>query len=156
MTGVDALTVSCDDCGSAQEFACRGRSTPHASRVTKARAAILDRSKRAESDWLRLAELWLDASPEQRDGMLAGARIGRAMPAGVQAVGRVLAHGAKKHGAEGVAPHWTADKVAEHLRDHALHASWRTEGRDAETGELDATHAAARGVMLAQIVEGRR
>ena len=77
------------------------------------------------------------------------------MPHGVDAMVRVLLHGAVKHngGSIGIAPGVTAADCAEHMSAHADRA-WETAARDPETGELDSAHGAARGVMLAQLVDG--
>lgn len=82
----------------------------------------------------------------------------RAMPAGLDAVVRVFQHGARKHndGRLGIAPWVTPVDCADHLIDHADDAfdpESGTFGRDHETGELHAAHAAARGIMAAQLVE---
>lgn len=78
-----------------------------------------------------------------------------ALKQGMDAVVRVLKHGAAKHngGQFGSAPGWTASQHAEHAHDHAVSAAIAPESRDAETGELDAAHGAARLVLTAQLVE---
>lgn len=81
--------------------------------------------------------------------------LARALPHGMAALVRVLKHGAAKHngGTLGSAPGWTASQHAEHAHDHAVSAAISPESRDAETGELDASHGAARLVLVAQLVE---
>lgn len=82
--------------------------------------------------------------------------LARAFPHGIAALVRVFRHGATKHngGQLGIAPGVTASDCVEHLVDHAHRSMCDGEGvRDRETGELDAAHAAARGVMTAQLVE---
>ncbi len=161
-SNLNPLAVACPTCRSAAGLVCwdsaygtmRTR-TPHPDRAEAARAAILDREARQSSAWLELAELWLAATEAQRAGMAAGAKLGHAMPAGVQLAERVRAYGAAKHGAAGVAPHWTADACAEHLVDHAQRLlTWGVGSCDPETRELDAGHAAVRGLMVGEIVGG--
>lgn len=164
MTGVDPLTVACPDCGSAAGLVCWSRDygairtvAPHAGRHTAAREAVLGQRERAESAWLKLAAIWRDASEADRATILAIVKRRQAMPHGIDALERVLAYGAKVTGCEGVAAKWTAADCAEHLVDHAHRVIGDGENvRDQETGELDAAHAAARGVMVAQLVEGRK
>lgn len=81
--------------------------------------------------------------------------LARAIPDGMAALVRVLKHGAVKHngGQLGSAPGWTASRHAEHAHDHAVSAAIAPESRDAETGELDAAHGAARLVLTAQLIE---
>lgn len=78
-----------------------------------------------------------------------------ALKQGMDAVVRVLKHGAAKHngGQFGSAPGWTASQHAEHLLDHAQTAMVDPASRDRETGELDAAHAGARAVLEAHLVE---
>ena len=81
-------------------------------------------------------------------------RARQAMPAGFDAVVRVLEYGARVKCATdgGIAPGTTAADCAEHLVAHAERADVDAASRDAETGELDAAHAGARAVMVGQLV----
>ena len=81
-------------------------------------------------------------------------RARQAMPAGFDAIVRVLEHGAKKHngGAFGIASWVTAPDCAAHMVAHAERADVDAASRDAETGELDAAHAGARAVMVGELV----
>lgn len=81
--------------------------------------------------------------------------VARAMPRGMAALVRVIKEGAKKHngGDLGIAPGVTAVYCAEHLQSHAADAWYNASWRDPETKELDAAHAAARGVMVVELVE---
>lgn len=80
----------------------------------------------------------------------------RAMPAGFDAVVRVLELGARKHndGDLGVAPKWTEDACLAHAADHLEEARSGGPCRDEETGELHMAHAAARLVMAVEISDG--
>lgn len=84
-------------------------------------------------------------------------RARQAMPAGFDAVVRVLEHGARKHngGDLGIAPGVTADDCARHLEYHAFRAHAGSTNLDDETGELDAAHAGARAVMIVELVASR-
>ena len=102
-----------------------------------------------------LAAIWLAASEDDRRAILAVVRVRQAMPHGVDAMVRVLKHGAVKHngGQLGSAPAWTRAQHVEHLMGHAKAAMVTPASRDAETGELDAAHAAARAVLACQLVD---
>lgn len=80
-------------------------------------------------------------------------RARQAMPAGFDSVVRVLRHGAVRHGVSdyAIAPGTTAAECAEHLVAHAERADVDAASRDAETGEPDAAHAAARGIMAVEL-----
>ena len=80
----------------------------------------------------------------------------RAMPAGFDALARVLELGGRKHngGDLGVASKWTEDACLAHAADHLDAARSGGPCRDEETGELHMAHAAARLVMAVQIVLG--
>lgn len=163
---IDPLSVACDEmgCGALELDACWSVGTtqhrePHSSRVAKARAALLDRAKRSESQWLELAEIWRDASEADQRAILAVVKLRQALPAGIDELVAVFEAGAVKHngGNLGIAPGVTADDCAEHLIEHGHQLlAYGPESRDAETGRLDALHAAARGVMIGQLAKGRR
>ena len=79
---IDPLSVACDEmgCGALELDACWSVGTtqhrePHSSRVAKARAALLDRAKRSESQWLELAEIWRDASEADRAGIFMAVKV---------------------------------------------------------------------------------
>ena len=76
----------------------------------------------------------------------------RAMPAGFDAVVRVMELGARKHngGDLRVAPKWTEDACLAHAADHLDAARSGGPCRDEETGELHMAHAAARLVMAGE------
>lgn len=80
----------------------------------------------------------------------------RAMPAGLDAVVRVLELGARKHngGDLGVSAKWTEDACLVHAADHLDAARSGGPCRDEETGELHTAHAAARLVMAVEISDG--
>ena len=80
----------------------------------------------------------------------------RAMPAGFDALVRVLELGARKHngGDLGVAPKWTAGACLAHAEAHIEAALSGGPCRDEETGELHLAHAAARLVMAVEISDG--
>jgi len=80
----------------------------------------------------------------------------RAMPAGFDALVRVLELGARKHngGDLGVAPKWTAGACLAHAEAHIEAALSGGPCRDEETGELHLAHAAARLVMAVEIDDG--
>lgn len=80
----------------------------------------------------------------------------RAMPAGFDAVVRVLELGARKHngGDLGVSAKWTDDACLAHAADHLDAARSGGPCRDEETGELHMAHAAARLVMAVEISDG--
>lgn len=154
----DALTVSCARCLTPAGRSCRSPDAsaraPHPERVAAARLAR-DQQKRSESAWLELAEIWRDASEDDQRAILAVVKLRQAIPVGMDGLVRVFGVGAVKHngGQLGIAPGVTADDCASHLHDHAREAIVATDSRDGETGELDALHAAARGVMVGQLVD---
>ena len=80
----------------------------------------------------------------------------RAMPAGFDALARVLELGARKHngGDLGVASKWTVGACLTHAADHLDTARSGGPCRDEETGELHTAHAAARLVMAVEISDG--
>ncbi len=80
----------------------------------------------------------------------------RAMPAGFDALVRILELGGRKHngGDLGVASKWTVGACLEHAADHVTIAREGGPYCDEETGELHMAHAAARLVMAVQIVLG--
>ena len=80
----------------------------------------------------------------------------RAMPAGFDAIVRVLELGGRKHngGDLGVASKWTAGACLEHAADHVTIAREGGPYCDEETGELHMAHAAARLVMAVEISDG--
>lgn len=161
--GPDPLSVSCDDCGSAAGLVCWSRPAdgewrtraPHPSRVAKARAAAAERAAVVSDSDRRLAIALLiqRSGPTDLAAIHDLLLVRKALPHGVDGLVRVLKHGANKHngGQLGIAPGVTADDCAEHMAAHADRA-WETAARDPETGELDAAHAAARGIMLAELV----
>jgi hypothetical protein len=155
----DALAVSCARCLTPAGRSCRSPDAsaraPHPERVAAARLAR-DQQKRSESAWLELAEIWRDASEDDQRAILAVVKLRQALPVGIDGLVRVFEHGAVKHngGNLGIAPGVTADDCAEHLIEHGHQLlAYGPASRDAETGELDASHAAARGVMVAQLVD---
>jgi hypothetical protein len=163
----DALAVECPTCKAKVRAACYYQPQaggpywprdPHPERVAAARLAR-DQQKRSESAWLELAEIWRDASEDDQRAILAVVKLRQALPVGIDGLVRVFEHGARKHngGNLGIAPGVTADDCVEHLIEHGHQLlAYGPESRDAETGRLDAAHAAARGVMVAQLVKGRR
>jgi hypothetical protein len=160
---VDPLTVACDDCRADVGAVCWGSAygamqtrSPHPSRAAKARCVLLDREARAESQWLELAAIWRDASEDDQRAILAVVKLRQAIPVGMDGLARVFGVGAVKHngGQLGIAPGVTANDCADHLTAHAeMVQVWGAGQRDQETGELDALHAAARGVMVGQLVD---
>lgn len=157
----DALAVSCARCLTPAGRSCRSPDAsaraPHPERVAAARLAR-DQQKRSESAWLELAEIWRDASEDDQRAILAVVKLRQAIPVGMDELVAVFEAGAVKHngGSLGIAPGVTADDCVSHLHDHAREAIVDPASRDAETGRLDAAHAAARGVMVAELVKGRR
>lgn len=106
-----------------------------------------------------LAAIWLAASEDDRRAILAVVRVRQAMPAGIDELVAVFEHGARKHngGELGVADTVTPADCAEHLLEHARRVhGFGAPIVDKETRRLDAGHAAARGVMVCQLVKGRR
>lgn len=154
----DALTVSCARCLTPAGRSCRSPDAsaraPHSERVAAARLAR-DQQKRSESAWLELAAIWRDASEDDQRAILAVVKLRQALPYGVDAMVRVLEHGASKHngGKLGSAPGWTASQHAEHGHDHARSAAVAPTSRDPETGELDSAHGAAREVLATDLVD---
>ena len=155
----DALTVSCARCLTPAGRSCRSADAsaraPHPERVAAARIAR-DQQKRSESAWLELAAIWRDASEDDQRAILAVVKLRQAIPVGMDGLARVFEHGAVKHngGQLGIAPGVTANDCADHLTAHAeMVQVWGAGQRDQETGELDALHAAARGVMVGQLVD---
>ena len=155
-----ALDVRCDVCNAPPGLGClrrdgTGRLEPHPSRVNEARLAAIGKPKEPDAKWLELAEIWSAASEADQRAILAVVKLRQALPHGIDAMVRVLEHGASKHngGKLGSAPGWTASQHAEHLLDHAQAAMVDPASRDRETGELDAAHAGARAVLEAQLVE---
>lgn len=155
----DALAVSCARCLTPAGRSCRSPDAsaraPHPERVAAARLAR-DQQKRSESAWLELAAIWRDASEDDQRAILAVVKLRQAIPVGIDELVAVFEHGAVKHngGALGIADGVTADDCAEHLIGHGHQLlAYGPASRDPETGELDASHAAARGVMVAQLVD---
>ena len=165
---IDPLSVACDEmgCGALELDACWSVGTtqhrePHSSRVAKARAALLDRANRSESQWLELAEIWRDASEADRAAVVAAVKARMALPHGVDAVVRVLGC----HGTFAVLPDrldplghiraaWRHGLRTRDAVDLAARAEWP---RDAETGELHAAHEAGRALIACELVgRGRR
>lgn len=158
----DALAVSCARCLTPAGRSCRSPDAsaraPHPERVAAARIAR-DQQKRSESAWLELAEIWRAASEADQRAILAVVRVRQALPYGVDELVAVFEAGAVKHngGNLGIAAGVTADDCAEHLYEHALRVqAYGHAVCDAETGRIDAGHAAARGVMVCQLVKGKR
>ena len=172
----DALAVECPTCKAKVRAACYYQPQaggpywprdPHPERVAAARAALLatakrsesawlELAKRSESAWLELAEIWRGVSEADQRALLAVVKLRQALPVGIDGLVRVFEHGAVKYngGNLGIAPGVTADDCAEHLIEHGHQLlAYGPVSRDAETGELDASHAAARGVMVAQLVD---
>jgi hypothetical protein len=75
----------------------------------------------------------------------------RNCPHAIAAMGRALAHGEREGGEAGSNRGQTAQNHAEHAMSHGATAYGRPEERDAVTGELDATHAAARWALLVEV-----
>lgn len=145
---VDPLSVACPQCHAYAGYPCAAVA-PHAMRCDKAsRAAPVPVPARCLVAGVPVAGS--DLEPIAR---LIRAR--QAMPAGFDAIVRVLEIGARKYGAAdgGIAPGVTAAYCAEHLVAHAERADVDAASRDAETGELDAAHAGARAVMACQLVD---
>ena len=127
---------------------------PHPERVAAARLAN-DQRRRSESAWLELAEIWRGVSEADQRALLAVVKLRQALPVGIDGLVRVFEAGAVKHngGQLGIAPGVTAPDCAEHMLAHAERADVDAASRDPETGEFDASHASARGVMVAQLVD---
>lgn len=89
-----------------------------------------------------------DRNPRQVVDQLAAIRN---CPHAVAAMGRALAHGEREGGATGPNRGQTAQDHAEHAMAHAANTYARPEERDAETGELDATHAMARWALFVEV-----
>lgn len=161
----DALAVECPTCKAKVRAACYYQPQaggpywprdPHPERVAAARAALLATAKRSESAWIELAEIWRAVSEADQRAILAVVKLRQALPVGIDGLVRVFEHGAVKHngGNLGIAPGVTADDCAEHLIEHGHQLlAYGPVSRDAETGELDALHASARGVMVVQLVD---
>lgn len=166
VTAPDALAVACFRCGASVGMPCQPSwiQAPHqvradAAREAAERAAILGPTTRPDSAWLELAEIWRGVGEADHAAILAVVKVRQAMPAGIDELVAVFNAGAVKHngGNLGIAPGVTADDCAEHLIDHGHRLlTYGPESRDAETRRMDAAHAAARGVMVAQLVKGRR
>lgn len=109
-----------------------------------------------------IGDLFRCATPDDLPAILAVARVRQAMPAGIDAIVRVLEFGARKHNGDklGIAPWVTAIDCAEHLAAHAEAAeeslAFPSEfsAFDTETEMPHAAHAGARAVMLCQILAG--
>lgn len=160
----DALAAECPTCKAKVRAACYYQPQaggpywprdPHPERVAAARLAN-DQRRRSESAWLELAEIWRGVSEADQRAILAVVKVRQALPVGIDGLVRVFEHGARKHngGRLGIAPGVTADDCAEHLIGHGHQLlAYGPASRDPETGELDASHASARGVMVVQLLD---
>ena len=89
-----------------------------------------------------------DRDPREVIDQLAAVRN---CPHAIAPIGRVLAHGERKHGATGPSADQSAQDHAEHAMAHAAVAYARPGERDDETGELHAVHAAARWCLFVEV-----
>ena len=89
-----------------------------------------------------------DRDPREAIDQLAAVRN---CPHAIAAIGRVLSHGERKHGATGPSADQSAQDHAEHAMAHAAVAFGRPGERDDETGELHAVHAAARWALFGEV-----
>jgi hypothetical protein len=171
----DALAVECPTCSAKVRAACYYQPQaggpywprdPHPERVAAARAALLETSKRSESAWLELAEIWrgLDARGQAALSLIAGRLAAKPAqtidqlgtitncPLAAAAGGRVLQHGARDRGCVGPSPDQTVMDHLHHAMDHLQVAMVRPEERDDATGELHLIHAAQRAGLAAELL----
>lgn len=132
---------------------------PHPTRIARAREqsatrrtptqtagyiVTLSQVRRGLEDLLHAAE----RNPQLVADQLAAIRN---CPHAIAAMGRALAHGEREGGEAGSNRGQTAQNHAEHAMSHGATAYGRPEERDAVTGELDATHAAARWALFVEV-----
>ena len=168
---IDPLSVACDEmgCGALELDACWSVGTtqhrePHSSRVAKARAALLDRAKRSESQWLELAAIWRDASEADRAGIFMAVKVRMALPIGTDATNRVLfSHGTLEVLPDRQNPLKHARAAHRHMMrtmnvvDVQADPVWPIDNGAGGTGELHITCVAGRALIACELVgRGRR